>query len=731
MRMHIAHAAPVAAVAIAAALLAAPATARAAEAELLVAPFARQSVQVGLGGEFPGARGAMGYSNGVARLDFDFANGGHYVTMNVGRIAEGGRRLSGKFRCGCDADLSLLLRATDAKGDTYTTGTALRAAECWRDVVFDLSKLSHRWGPSTNAVDRATVKWPVTAEILAEPARRGLAGWVEARDVRLATEADAATQPDWTFSLQAPMGTASLFHGDETLSIPYALISLRTDGGEPAARLLRAEVTEAGGAVVGEIPIGGDAGALSLDAGVLCGRFGAFKATVFGSDAQNAPEREFASAWFARLVGRPKPVAWCGTGFHGWRGFERFRMMAAAGIGTARSDVYWPPWEKERGVYARPDDGFRESLDELHRLGIRLNAVLLGNSHPLYGRPLTEDMDCAWATPAAVKAGRRTFDDEAQAAFARWAAWFATHDGRDVDFYEIWNEAWNFYFGRFYSWSKKTGPSHGDKVWAREFAKFSRKVADAIREVRPDAAIGVCSEDGQDTSLIWMLEAGIAKKGDCVTFHPYTHKGDPRPDGNPFFFADEGRRMRNAMAANGGAERLRITEYGWSTFRPNEMGGHDFWFVGDFAAVTLLVQARYLVRAYLLARTFGVESMMQYDFQDDGPRNDYTEHNFGLTFQNLTPKPSFAAVAFMTWALGDAKPLGDFGSDPKTHRILGFEFPDGRRAYVAWAVEMPVEAAVPEYFAGKAFILRDLYGTPVKAAPDGALKLTEDPVYIH
>ena len=32
--------------------------------------------------------------------------------------------------------------------------------------------------------------------------------------------------------------------------------------------------------------------------------------------------------------------------------------------------------------------------------------------------------------------------------------------------------------------------------------------------------------------------------------------------------------------------------------------------------------------------------MMQYDFQDDGPRRDYTEHNFGMTFQNLTPKPS-------------------------------------------------------------------------------------------
>ena len=223
---------------------------------------------------------------------------------------------------------------------------------------------------------------------------------------------------------------------------------------------------------------------------------------------------------------------------------------------------------------------------------------------------------------------------------------------------------------------------------------------------------------------------GIARKEDCVTFHPYTHKGDPRPDRNPFFFADEGRRMKAAQAANGGSSRLRITEYGWTTFKADDDGKHDYWFVGDYPAVTYHAQARYLIRAYALAHSFGVESMMQYDFQDDGPRRDYTEHNFGMTFQNLTPKPSFAAVAFMTLTLGNAATLGDFGSDPKTHRILGFERADGRRVYVAWAVEKPVEIAIPEYFDGKAFTVRNLYGTPVKAAPKDGLKLTEEPAYI-
>ena len=697
--------------------------------ELKIASFENKSIPVGLGGEFPGAKGLMSYTNDVARLDFDFTNGGHYVTMGVGRIAAGGKLLHGSFRCGCEADVKVYLRARDAKGDTYVAGrTALNPGGEWREVSFNLAQLRWFFGSSTNAADRAKVKWPVYAEILVEPAERKLSGWVEARGVCLATEAYAAAQPDWTFQLRAPTGMASLFFPGETLSIPYAIRSLRLDGRNPAARLVRAVVTDADDAVVCERPLEATSGALSLDADALGGRFGAFKATLYGADAPAAEERAFGSAWFARLAGRSTPVAWCGTCFHvWWSGLHRFEMAAAAGIGTMRTDITWSSaWEKERGVYSCPKS-FRVMLDEMHRLGIQLNGILNGSSHPLYGEPLTEDMDCVWATPARVKAGVRTLDEDA---FCNWVRHFVTHEGSDVDFYEIWNEAWNFYFGRFYSWSKTTGIHHGDKVWARKFAAFSRKVADTIREVRPDANVGVCSEDGQDTSLIWMLEFGIARKEDCVTFHPYTHKVDPRPERNPFFFADEGRRMKAAQTANGGSSRLRITEYGFPTVRNDADGKHEYWFVGDYPAVTYHAQARYLIRAYLLAHSFGVESMMQYDFQDDGSNRNFTEHNFGMTFQNLAPKPSYAAVAFMTLTLGNAAPLGDFGTDPKTHRILGFERSDGRRVYVAWAVENPVNATLPKGLEGKTVALHDMWGTPVRADLGNGLALSEDPVYI-
>ena len=686
--------------------------------ELKVAAFECRAVSVGLGGEFPGAKGKMSYTNDVARLDFDFTNGGNYVTMSVGQIAEGGKRLYCSFRCGCDADVVVVVRARDAKGDTYVAGrTALKPGEEWREASFDLARLGWFFGPSTNAADRAKVQWPVRAEILVEPAKRKLSGWVEARGVCLATEADAAAHPDWTFQFRAPTGTASLILPGETLSIPYAIRTLRLDGREPSARLVRAVVTDADDAVLCERTLEAMGGALSLDADALGGRFGAFKATLFGADAPGATERAFGSTWFARLAGRSRPVSWCGTGVHGWKQAGRYPMIAAAGIGMVRSDIVWRQWERERGVYSC-SNGFKDALDEMHSLGIQLNGIFNGAHNPLYGE----------AVKGKDGKSRRTLDRDA---FCSWVRYFVANEGKDVDFYEVWNEAWNNYFGPMYSWPRTTGGKHGDKVWLREFVSFSRMVADTVRSVRPDAHIGVGAEDGGGGSLVWMLEEGIAQKEDCVTFHPYIHLNDPRPERFGFFFADDGARIRQAQAANGGSTRLRITEMGWTTYSVDEHGKSEHWFVGGYPGVTYCSQANYLIRAFLLARSFGIESAMQYDFQDDGPRRNYTEHNFGLVFQNLTPKPSYAAVAFMTHLLGEGTPLGrNFGSDKKTHRIVGFDLPDGRRAYAAWAVEEPVSVPLPEGLEGKAIAVYDIYGNPIGTESPDKLALTESPIYV-
>ena len=180
-----------------------------------------------------------------------------------------------------------------------------------------------------------------------------------------------------------------------------------------------------------------------------------------------------------------------------------------------------------------------------------------------------------------------------------------------------------------------------------------------------------------------------------------------------------------------GGDFSHLGEGKLTTYCLGEKGKGEHWFVGNYPSVTYAEQANYLIRAYLLARSFGVESMMQYDFSDDGRRRNYTEHNFGMVFQNLTPKPSYAAIAIMTHLLGEATPLGrNFGSDNKTHRIVGFDLPDGHRAYAAWAVEEPVSVPLPEDLDGKAIAMRDIYGNPIGLESPDRLAITESPIYV-
>ena len=153
------------------------------------------------------------------------------------------------------------------------------------------------------------------------------------------------------------------------------------------------------------------------------------------------------------------------------------------------------------------------------------------------------------------------------------------------------------------------------------------------------------------------------------------------------------------------------------------------WFVGGYPGVSYAVQAQYMIRAYLIARSAGVESMMQYDFHDDGPRRNYTEHNFGIVFEDYTPKPSFAAIAAMARIVGDAKPLGDFSADRTKYRIYGFGRPDGKRVYAMWAIEGKAKVELPADAVGGT--VYDLMGNSRPPNPDRtSVELSERPYYI-
>ena len=444
-------------------------------------------------------------------------------------------------------------------------------------------------------------------------------------------------------------------------------------------------------------------GAIAIRHDALGGRFGAFR-LVFGTN----------ETWFAFLPSRQvKPCAWAGTGTHAghgwWRGdFRYLDLVAAAGLGVVRDDAIWDWHEKKRGEIVFTEN-FRAMVQALMVRGILFDCVL-GGKNDLYENPLDADAFARYATAAATAA--REF-------------------GVGVRLFEIFNEPHNFHFPRVYlpeGMEYTRFQCDPKALWVQKHAELTRKAADAIRAVLPDANVGVGSEDWWDLFKQMLANAPIARKGDVVAIHPYDHF-QPRPEGN-WFFRDGGRALRETLLANGGADRIAMTECGWTTY--DATGGGTHAHVGNYPSSTLVEQAQYIVRYYLLARQHGIEFACQYDFMDDGPRRDHTEHNFGFVRQDATPKPSFAAVAAMTRLVGDAEPLGSRSSDEAAWRLYAFALPGGRFVHAAWAVHGECAAALPESLPSGSARCLDLMGNeiPMPLDADGKLMLTERPLYI-
>ena len=420
------------------------------------------------------------------------------------------------------------------------------------------------------------------------------------------------------------------------------------------------------------------------------GRFGAFRLVVSCGGATN-------ETGFAVLPGpNPPPCPWVGTGIHGHHGWARgdFRfldILSAAGIGIVRAGVGgWSSIEQKKGVYSVPPN-LDKLVDGLVAHGIGLNAILgLGNR--IYENPCDPD------------------------AFARWSAFMARRYGTRVKTWQIWNEPQHFGFRKQY------GPSND--VWVAKFVELTRKADDAIRAVQPNANVAVTSED-EWWLIEKMLYGGIARPHNLVSFHPYCH-WQPRPE-NAMFFKDGGRKMRaTAATAPGGVKRFIVTESGWTTYS-GKMKYLEI--AGGYPRASLVQQAQYIVRMFILARQMGAEYACQYDFMNDGKERNFTEHNFGLVREDYSPKPSFSAVAQLTRLVGDATPLGDMSADPKRYRFYRFRSTRGD-VFAAWAVEGTAEIKLPPEAKDGPECL-DLMGNridlPFRA---GRLVLDETPIYI-
>ena len=667
-----------------------------------------------LGREFPGAKGTQAFAAGGAargpelRISADFAGGGQYVQSS--REIDPSEVESLSFdvlppegaRC-------IVLRLTDGSGQCHQVPFALDGKAAWRHIDFPLARFFaegpssvpkgmlwrvDHWGGANDG------KWhqPLRGISVVVPVHAlgsGKAGTFTVAGLALVTVPGRGR-----LSVSSPRFGA-LYGPEEKIVLDWKLEGRET--ARPRELVLSVRDWREREIFRRLVADRQDAGTISIEASDLNGRIGAFGVRLSVPGEETSGE-----TWVARLSSkdRPKPCRWAGTGTHGWYGWASgdlryLELVSAAGLGIVRDEIGWANVERKKGEYALPPK-FEALVNELHRRGIRFNN-LLNSPNPAYENPLDPE------------------------AFARYCAWHAKALGDRCDLYEIWNEPRNFHFFEGYRKSLGYGTDRGNEKagWIEKFVAFSRGAADAIHAANPRADVALCAEDWWKFAAR-MLELGIARPGEIVSLHTYDHHR-LRPEGD-YFNETDGKAIFDYARAHGGVTRVAVTEDGWTTYLAGKDSSHAF--VGNYPPSTYEEQARYLIRMYVLGRQNGLDYILQYDFRDDGMRRNYTEDNFGLVRHDFTPKPSFAAVAYMTRRIGESKPLGDVGDDHARYRLYKFADADGGTTYVAWSVNGEARIRLPEELNGCRTLV-DIQGNETEAdLSSGELTLGENPVYI-
>ena len=679
--------------------------------------FASPEGQLNLGGEYPGAKADLTFPDGkCARIEMDTTAGGQYVGYSPRlTVPAGTESLTARVRC--DRSVQVALRALDSAGTWHYAAKGLGKVGEWADVTFRFAEVTDHWGGKNTA----EFVFPLKQVIVSGVAVNAKCVF-EIGSIAVGTTASEEELPTCDFRLK-PVKKGAVWYPQDEPSFAFAFRRLRTANSAGVKVTLRDWL----GNVICRKDVPSGETEMRFEASRFRGRFGGFEA--FAETRVGGVVRS-SSCWFARLTGPdPKPCKWVGSNIWWlWESavphpgselpFDQVYLdqLTAAGIGRVRYERVWSGYEPKPGVY---DDSpaFTAFVDEICRRGIEHHCILAyenGKSYP-----------------------DNPFDPDA---YARCIAHMASlYKGR-INTFEIWNEPQNTGFLRQYcfggdwdAWKKAMGASnfcdylwghHADE-WIKPFAVLTQKAAAAARQANPQVDVSVAVMDIAPT-LDRMLTNDIAGAEDIVSFHPYCHER-LRPE-EEWFFNDGGEHLRTVMARNGGAKRLMISEAGWTTVSTNDPSS---WFVGNYPKSTYEQQARYTIRMYLLARQFGVENSMQHNFANNGPDRNYTEHNFGLVHEDFTPKPAYAAIAYLTRLLGDAEPKGDLSSDSKKYRLYRFE-KSGRTVLAAWSVNGNLDVSLPAAVTSVGGV-RDIMGNDAKAATleCRTLHLTENPVYIR
>ncbi len=170
----------------------------------------------------------------------------------------------------------------------------------------------------------------------------------------------------------------------------------------------------------------------------------------------------------------------------------------------------------------------------------------------------------------------------------------------------------------------------------------------------------------------------LGPSSDAITLHPYPHYpprvGPEDEDGGGGQLADKIGRIKATFAAGGVNNKPAwITELGWPT------GG--VLIQGDSEGE----QARWLIRAIVLAALNGIDLFYIYDMYDTGTSVN-PEGHFGLLRVDGKPKPAYAAIQQFIRTLGRYRVQGRLPVHGPKNSVYVVQMVDdhGRQAWVVW-----------------------------------------------
>jgi hypothetical protein len=252
-------------------------------------------------------------------------------------------------------------------------------------------------------------------------------------------------------------------------------------------------------------------------------------------------------------------------------------------------------------------------------------------------------------------------------AYARYGVEVLRHYGDQIAAVEIWNE----YNGTFCK-----GPASNDR--AATYAKMAAVAYRALKAERPGIVVAGGATAGVPLPYFERLfAAGGLDSMDAVSIHPY------RYDGEPEGLEDEVAALRDLIKRHnhGVSKPIWVTEIGWGTKAAASPGD---------LAIDEGVQASFVVRAYALLLSAGVERIYWYLFRD---YDAFATMGLVRDDRAHTPKEAYHAMGTLIREVGDARFVRREDTPRDLYSLL-FEKDSGEQVRVLWSLT-PRQIAVP------------------------------------